>query len=88
MQQTSMQGSSGGAGMGSSWSWIGDIFKVVGGTSVTAMQMDQANRAYKYNVWERLPVESNKNTLYLLIGGSIILVLLLFVFMGLNKNKS
>lgn len=81
--------SSGGAGssMGSGYSWIADIFKVVGGVTNNAFAMDQRNRAYKYNLYAPLPFDNNKTQINILLVAMAVVVVFMMIFLLLKKDN-
>jgi hypothetical protein len=83
---TAPAGNSG--GMGSNWSWIGDIVQTIGGVAVAGIGADQNNRAYKYNLWQPLQTTDTSQTRTMLIIGAIAVVFIMFLFIGLNSVKN
>ena len=83
---TAPAGNSG--GMGSSWSWIGDIVQTIGGVAVAGIGADQNNRAYKYNLWQPLQTTDTSQTRTILIVGAVAVVFIMFLFIGLQSVKN
>lgn len=87
----SSSGSSGGGGggMGSSWSWIADIVAVVGSTTTSVLGYDIANRKYKYDLMNPLPVKSQQNTMMiLLIAGAVLIMTIMIIYAVKSPNES